>query len=53
MIPNGKHLLLLREPYVRNLAAALSQTLERLHSKNGGSPEAGKQTGTTEVAAAR
>jgi amino acid adenylation domain-containing protein len=53
VIPNGKHLLLLREPYVRNLATALAQTLERRHSKTGGTPEAEKQTGTAEVAAAR
>jgi amino acid adenylation domain-containing protein len=29
-VPHGKHLLLLREPYVRELAAALSNTLNRL-----------------------
>jgi amino acid adenylation domain-containing protein len=30
LVPHGKHLLLLREPYVRELAAALSKTLRRL-----------------------
>lgn len=29
-VPHGKHLLLLREPYVRELAAALSKTLRRI-----------------------
>jgi amino acid adenylation domain-containing protein len=29
LVPHGKHLLLLREPYVRELAAALSKTLRR------------------------
>jgi thioesterase domain-containing protein/acyl carrier protein len=29
LVPHGKHLLLLREPYVRELAAALSRTLKR------------------------
>jgi amino acid adenylation domain-containing protein len=53
VIPNGRHLLLLREPYVRNLAAALAQTLERLHSNNGDTPEVEKQAGPAEVAAAR
>lgn len=31
IIPHGRHRLLLREPYVRELAAALSRTLEQLH----------------------
>ncbi len=53
VIPDGKHLLLLREPYVRNLAAAMSQALERVHSKNGGSPHAENPAGPAEVAAAR
>ena len=53
VIPDGKHLLLLREPYVRNLAAAMSQALERAHSKNGGSPHAENPAGPAEVAAAR
>jgi amino acid adenylation domain-containing protein len=30
LVPHGKHLLLLREPYVRELAAALSKTLHRI-----------------------
>jgi len=30
LVPHGKHLLLLREPYVRELASALSKTLKRL-----------------------
>jgi hypothetical protein len=30
LVPHGKHLLLLREPYVRELAAALSKTLKRI-----------------------
>jgi len=30
LVPHGRHLLLLREPYVRELAAALSKTLRRL-----------------------
>jgi hypothetical protein len=46
-------LLLLREPYVRNLAAAMAQALERVHSKNGSSPHAEKQAAPPEVAAAR
>jgi amino acid adenylation domain-containing protein len=29
MIPNGRHLLLLREPYVQELAAAMSECLKR------------------------
>jgi amino acid adenylation domain-containing protein len=47
VIPEGKHLLLLREPHVSNLADALAQTLERLLSKNGNRPEAEKQAGAT------
>ena len=31
VIPRGRHRLLLREPYVRELAAALSRTLKQLH----------------------
>jgi hypothetical protein len=31
IIPHGRHRLLLREPYVRELAAALSKVLARLH----------------------
>jgi amino acid adenylation domain-containing protein len=53
VIADGKHLLLLREPYVRNLAAAMAQALEHVHSKNGSSPHAEKQAGPPEVAAAR
>jgi amino acid adenylation domain-containing protein len=30
LVPHGKHLLLLREPYVRELAAALLKTLKRV-----------------------
>jgi len=30
LVPHGRHLLLLREPYVRELAAALSKTLKRV-----------------------
>ena len=52
VIPHGKHLLLLREPHVRNLAAALSLRLERLQMNNGDKPESETQTGSTEVAAA-
>ncbi|HZP17424.1 MAG TPA: amino acid adenylation domain-containing protein, partial [Terriglobales bacterium] len=33
VVPRGRHLLLLREPYVRELAAALSESLEK--SRNG------------------
>jgi thioesterase domain-containing protein len=51
VIPHGKHLLLLREPHVRNLAAALSRTLERLHLKNDATPKAEKQTGPVEEVA--
>jgi hypothetical protein len=46
-------LLLLREPYVCNLAAALSQTLKRLHDKNGRMPQIEEQVGPAEVAAAQ
>jgi thioesterase domain-containing protein/acyl carrier protein len=53
VIPSGKHLLLLREPYVCNLAAALSQTLKRLHDKNGRMPQIEEQVGPAEVAAAQ
>ena len=31
VIPDGRHLLLLREPYVRNLASAMARTLKRLN----------------------
>ena len=41
IIPNGRHRLLLREPYVRELAAALSRTLQQLHS-----PVPGTEPGT-------
>jgi hypothetical protein len=51
VIPDGKHLLLLREPHVRNLAAAMAQTLEQLHPKNGNPRQAEKQAGPQEVAA--
>ena len=53
VIPHGKHLLLLREPYVRNLASAMAQTLEQLHSRNGSSPQVEKQTGPAEEVATR
>jgi surfactin family lipopeptide synthetase A len=51
VIPDGKHLLLLREPHVRNLAVAMAQTLEQLRSKNGDLRQAEKQAGPEEVAA--
>jgi amino acid adenylation domain-containing protein len=41
VIPRGRHRLLLREPYVRELAAALSRTLELLH-QGGVAPETSK-----------
>jgi len=41
IIPNGRHRLLLREPYVRELAAALSRSLQQLHS-----PVPGTEPGT-------
>jgi amino acid adenylation domain-containing protein len=53
IIPDGKHLLLLREPYVRNLAAAMAQTLDHLHSRNGASPHAEKQAGPAEEVTTR
>jgi hypothetical protein len=36
LVPHGKHLLLLREPYVRELASALSKTLQRLGPETSG-----------------
>jgi amino acid adenylation domain-containing protein len=53
VIRHGKHQLLLREPHVRNLAAAMSLTLESIQSKNGTPLEPEKQAGAAEVAAAR
>jgi thioesterase domain-containing protein len=53
VIHNGKHLLLLREPHVRNLAIALSRTLEGLHSKGDGTSTAEKETRSVEVATTR
>jgi thioesterase domain-containing protein/acyl carrier protein len=50
MVQNGRHRLLLREPYVRELAASLGQTLEQMRAAE--VPEAESNT-TVEVAAAR
>jgi thioesterase domain-containing protein len=35
IIPHGRHRLLLREPYVRELAAAISKTLRQLRHQPG------------------
>jgi thioesterase domain-containing protein/acyl carrier protein len=51
IIPDGKHLLLLREPHVRNLAVAMARTLEQLRSKNGDLRQTEQQAGPEEVAA--
>ena len=51
IIPHGQHTLLLREPYVLELAAALSRTLEQLRPLVP-APEAGEKSGHVEVVGA-
>ena len=51
VIPHGRHRLLLNEPYVRELAAALGATLNKLNSHDDGS-EGGGKTESAEVVAA-
>ena len=46
IIPHGRHRLLLREPYVRELAVALSNVLERMYPR----PSAGASTSDCEPA---
>jgi thioesterase domain-containing protein/acyl carrier protein len=52
ILPNAKHRLLLREPYVRELAAALSQTLRRLHHPSAKVLDTEKKTEAAEAVAA-
>jgi len=52
VIPDGRHLLLLREPHVRNLATALARTLNRLNVPKQRLREAEEPAGPPEVAAA-
>ena len=51
LVPHGKHLLLLREPYVRELAAALSKTLEQIHPHFPDVPPLAKETESADAAA--
>jgi hypothetical protein len=50
IIPHGRHRLLLREPYVRELAAALSNRFQRLQIE--GRDSGHKDTQPTEMATA-
>ena len=52
VLPNAKHRLLLREPYVRELAAALSQRLKDLHSQSDRVPDTENKIESAEVVTA-
>jgi len=52
IIPEGRHLLLLREPHVRKLAAALAKTLNRLQAPRQKPRKTEEPAGPAEVAAA-
>ncbi len=52
VIPDGRHLLLLREPHVQNLAAAMGKTLKRLNVPKPRTHEANETAGSAEAATA-
>lgn len=50
VVPHGKHLLLLREPYVRELAVAMAKTLHRIHSDSTQRSALGGETESADAA---
>ncbi|MBV9622595.1 MAG: amino acid adenylation domain-containing protein [Acidobacteria bacterium] len=53
VLPNTKHRLLLREPYVRELALALSEAVQRVEAENEPVPGADKDVESAETVSAR